>query len=347
MIDIIFGNRWILNICFLLLFIFLFIATHAKNSMYSKIMILSSIIFIIILSSFCNSEYAVDLDNYERIFNTIKNFSISKVIEMYGSTEIGFYLLNKLVSFFGDFTLLRLICSIIIYYHLYKIIKIENNRKFFLVGIITYLSIQFFNSFNILRQSISVILFVYAYSKFIKEEKLLHYVVYMLVAYSFHVSAIAAFIVGYIYFYIYKLRSNYLKAILVVISLSISLFFEQISSTIFGSISILEKYNMYISINNSTLNLIFYLDVLVLLMYIVICRCNKISINNIHIYLLILCCCTQALGFYGVYLKRIAMYFETLQIITFIDLRSKIENQNFFVVYVYLIIRFMLFSLIF
>lgn len=344
MVNYIFDNRLILIFIFLLLCILLLIAGQSKKKYIFKIIIVSSILLLIILSSFCDFKHANDLNSYERMFLKIKNLSLFEVISLYKGNELGFYLLNKIVSYWGNFTMFRIFCSSIIYYFLYKLIAIENNKKLFLIGITSYLSIQFLNSFNILRQSIAVIIFVYAFSKYLKDKKMLHYYSYCFMASCFHISAIVAFLVGHFCIGIYKIKSNYLKFLLALSCIFIAISFEQLFSILISSIDAFDKYSFYLSMNNSTTNYVFFIDCLVMIMYIFICKNNNISVNNIYTYMLLVCCCSQALGFYGVYMKRIALYFETLQVITFMDIRKRVKNNNLVFIYIYIIIRFTLFT---
>lgn len=90
----------------------------------------------------------------------------------------------------GEFYWVTLIMASITNYFVYKGIKIRKlELNYILLSILIFISGFWLSSFNIMRQCVSVAIFFYA-SIFIKEKRLIKYIIYIILATGFHKSSL-------------------------------------------------------------------------------------------------------------------------------------------------------------
>ncbi len=169
---------------------------------------------------------------YVPYFNGLLLGNINKNI------EIGFRLLNEFIQFFSkDYIWIFIVCSVIFFHYIYKAIKEQSPMKtlsiFLLVGTTYY-----FVFLNTMRQMLAVAIFVYAI-KFIKERKLLKYLIYMFVASTIHTSAL---ILIPIYF-LYGIKIKPMKAMIILL---IAIAIKPVVTNVILKILEFTKYSYYI-----------------------------------------------------------------------------------------------------
>lgn len=105
--------------------------------------------------------------------------------------EFIYWLINYVINQLSlQFYVVTLLMASIITYYIYKGLRIRNvNANYILLSILLFISSIWLSSFNITRQCVAVAIFFYA-SYFIKEKKLFKYLIYILIASGFHISAL-------------------------------------------------------------------------------------------------------------------------------------------------------------
>ena len=104
-------------------------------------------------------------------------------------SELGFNYLNKIIySLTGDYRVLFAVTSFMFLFFIYKGIK-ENSTNITISVLMIFLGTSYFYSMNIVRQAIAIAIVFYAY-KYIKEKKLIKYILACIIASTIHSSAI-------------------------------------------------------------------------------------------------------------------------------------------------------------
>lgn len=185
----------IMYICLLILILFMYpflrkrtMLVHGETIIFNNkkyIFIVSSIL--IVLLGLRGLSVGIDTINYNNIFNNIKLLSLPQLFEL--KEEYGYSLLQFLVSkVFGNFQYLLIIVAAfyigVVSYHIYK--YSENPLLSYLLFVV-----YGFYSFamSATRQTIAITLVMVAY-EFIKEKKLFKFLVVVLLASSFHITAL-------------------------------------------------------------------------------------------------------------------------------------------------------------
>lgn len=118
-------------------------------------------------------------------FTYVPVFESIKLFGNYEGVEWGYILLNKLVLFFTqDYAGIFIVTSAIFCGFIYKAIM-DNSKDISLSLYILFTSCFFFYAMNVVRQSIVIAIFIYCI-KFIKEKKMLKYIVIILLASLIH-----------------------------------------------------------------------------------------------------------------------------------------------------------------
>lgn len=130
-------------------------------------------------------------------------------------SEIGFYLLNKLIQLFTSKSLwLFIVTSFIFVYCLLKCI-IKYSDKPILSMVVVFLTMIFFVSLNNVRQSIAAIIMLLAFDA-LCEKKTLKYILYVFIALIFHYSAIIM-LIFYLFTNIKFIRKHFLLVSLILL----------------------------------------------------------------------------------------------------------------------------------
>ncbi|MDD3341523.1 MAG: EpsG family protein [Bacilli bacterium] len=218
-------------------FITIFIATLAVSNTSEKrtknmLMFLSTLP----LTFISGLRYGVGQDyfyTYVPAFNSILNSGT------FANYEFGFLYLNKFIQFFTtDYIYLFLICAVFFSYFTFK--TIYKYSKDPVLSIFLLICTQYYFIYlNGMRQMIAVSIFLYSF-RYIKEKKIVKYLLLNLIGFSFHSSAIIA--IPFYFFANIKLSPK--KSILILIStIGVSgLLRQSLINIILGT-----KYAIYIS----------------------------------------------------------------------------------------------------
>lgn len=136
----------------------------------------------------CRYAIGYDYFSYEEIFKATAAAPISELIKAH-KTEMGFYLFTKLVSMITtNYQVFLLFCNIIMVGCVFWVIY--RYSPIWWVSSVLYLTLQFMpHSMNLLRQSLAASI-LFAGWGFLKKGKLLPYVLVVLLASTFHISAL-------------------------------------------------------------------------------------------------------------------------------------------------------------
>jgi hypothetical protein len=182
---------------------------------------------------FCPSAFrfgiGTDYFNYYSIFGKIK---LGKII----TQEPGWYLLNLFIIRIGlNFQWVIILSSFFTIYYIFK-----TPKKDFFVVVVLFFCLYYLDSYNATRQALAMSICWYSYLCYIKSKKIKSYI-YILIAITFHYSAIVFLIVTVVFdfFYISK-KKNF--TILIII---LFIFSNSFQNVLFWLISF-TPYSIYI-----------------------------------------------------------------------------------------------------
>ena len=144
-----------------------------------------------------------DYDNYRNIFNSIS-------LENLPDKEIVFYYLNLLIKYFTDNFSIAFLCFMVIinFFILSFIYKYSKNID---MSLLMYVIMGgYITSANITRQFIAIAIVTYSISYLI-QKKYLTYIIFSIIAYSFHTTALAPILINFlINIFNEKIYKNYI-----------------------------------------------------------------------------------------------------------------------------------------
>lgn len=215
-----------------------------KKSEKNKSIVIFFLIMFILLS-LRNIKCGIDLANYNYFFKVNSMMTFSELIEFYGiNGEILYYLLNKIISLVtNDFQILLTIIAAICIVPIAKLYKKESRNPILTIAL--FLTVAPFSMFfSGLRQSIAMAIVIIAF-KFIKEKRLVLYIITILIASGFHQSAIIMLLLYPLYHA--KITKKWLIFIVPLITFTF-IFKNQIFSTlILFSSKYAERYSVMTS----------------------------------------------------------------------------------------------------
>lgn len=178
--------------------------------------VIISFSLIILFQSIRKWTVGVDVVTYINFFNKLSSESLSDFSSVYSSIETGFLVYNKLISLItSDIQVFLGIISATIFiplgYVLYK-----NSRNLYL-SIIALITLGIYNfTFSGIRQSIAIAIAFFSF-EFIKKKKIWRFVLFVILASSFHSSALV-FLPAYPLYHV-KIKKKHFAWILLLISI--------------------------------------------------------------------------------------------------------------------------------
>ena len=325
----------ILEILIVIFMIMLSYYNKNKDNILYKIVFGVIIIIMLLLLCLRSVNVGTDLITYIKLFTRISSHPLNFM--NIGNCEIGYKFLNFIISFFtNDIHLFISIVSIIIMVPLAFFVYKES--KYPLLSLLLYISLNFYAfTFSGLRQAIAISLLFISF-KFIKERKIIYFLLLVILASLFHTSAFV-FLPAY---FIYKIKINKL-------SLSLFALFD-IIIYIFRKSILLYFINNYYN-DYEVLEILSYNWLLMCVALVVICACfyNRIISKNTNTNGLFIICITglSLMLFTSVSNNalRIANYyymFIILLVPEVIYYQSKSKNK-LLLLFVFIIISLMLF----
>nr|WP_275668133.1 EpsG family protein [Pediococcus pentosaceus] len=200
------------------------IAEFLKNRTLQNLIRFASILPMAVIAGLRNNTIGTDISNYGLInfesathFNNF--FEYLKYIKSINGVEIGYSLLNFVVSRFTNsvnwfFFVLNLLTILFVFLALSG----NQERKYFTIGMILYYLIFWDISLNVMRQSLAVTMVFYGTVLFINSGKIKTFVVIVLAASLIHQTAIIALLIPVIYWISIRNNKNMNYVIFITIS---------------------------------------------------------------------------------------------------------------------------------
>jgi hypothetical protein len=216
---------------------------YFKNSKTAKAAFLSVGSAILFFVSAFRFDVGADYRPYTNAFN---NLVILPTIELANQRmEKGYIFVNRYIQLFiNDFQMLFVVISLIVILLVYAmLLRYCKNPS---LGLLCFYLLGFyFNSMNFMRNVIAALIVVFAY-KYIKEKSFMKFIVVVLLASTFHISALA-FIPFY---FIFKFKFNYITLVIYSIIWGILYIFskptmEYVTKYVYTSYSPLTSINMF------------------------------------------------------------------------------------------------------
>lgn len=313
------------NLNLLIVYISSLVSRAFNKSIYKKLI---SYIFIGIafISMLIVSGYryyvGTDYATYKHLFSD----TYPKMNEL-PSDEVGYYILNKLVYKINtDYQSIFIVTSLIILLLIFITIYRECNK--YELGIYLFITLgHFYTSFNVIRQYIAIAITFYAV-KYIFERKFYKYLIAVLLASSFHITAI----IMIPFYFIVQIKMDTKKFICGIIIGIVGLnAFEKMLSILIDLFPKYEHYNDSVFFTyGSTTGLIIY-GVIFIVMYIYRNKLIKADIkNSVYINFIFISLLVSILTTKGVLFERIAGFFNIYAVIlipNLIDIFNKKERR--------------------
>lgn len=289
---------------------------------------------------FVGTDYRAYLNIYEKTHN----YSLIDIFME--KKEVLFLIIIKIASLFSNSQVIFAIMSFLTITTLYFTIlnykeKLSLGFMFFL-----YLFMYFTSSFNLVKQSLAVVLVAYSY-RFIFERNMKKFVIFILIASLFHISALF-----FLPFYFIFSKSDHknkklIRLIYILITIVIILNYQVVIKLV-TNISIFEEYQTYQNeLNSANREVILEFAVLAIILLFRKPLIKYDERNEIFIFLSIINCLLLLTGYISPYIKRIAAYFGISNIFLLSSLPNlfKDRKQKFFIyslISIYAILRFVI-----
>lgn len=162
-----------------------------KGKRNNKICILLFFLILFVLLSLRSIENGIDLVHYKYYFNYFSKLSFIDLLSYSdgNKNEIFFYILNKLVSYFGgSFQLFLTIIAIISIFPIFKFYYKSTNNALLTIALFIVVA-PFTSFFSSLRQSIAIGIVVYSFT-FVENKKIFKFIFCVIIASLFHRTAL-------------------------------------------------------------------------------------------------------------------------------------------------------------
>lgn len=283
-----------------------------------------SILTLIITMGFRSIGVGIDDYAYNRIFNNV--ITHGPITEFLQTTmEPGYLILNYIIGLFTkDFQAVLLITSCIPIMLYYKAIEYERKNVNLFLAVFLFGALMYLYFFGIIRLFIAASIVTYAL-RFVFEKKNIKYVFFVLLATSFHYSAI--FMLFLLYFSMEKEENpRKISSIILLVVVAMPIIIIVVSQVIFPSMG--DRYQGYTTINSFKLSIDQFdklpITLLALFLYKDLVKLNK----NAKIYIT-LCALTTVISIYStvVAIGRIQWYLN-FSICILLPLSVRAINKN-------------------
>lgn len=265
-----------------------------------------------ILAGMRAETVGTDTSGYiKEIFDMCKNGVDWKIIIGAYQCEIGYYMINYIVSLItGSFQIFLFVVQILI---LGPVAIACKNNADVAEPYLSYLFflILFYNrSLNMCRQSIAIAICM-ASVTFIRKQKFFKFIGCILIAITIHRIAFIFIPVYFIFVFLKRKEQIIYKFLLCAIALSGIVFYQSIVNKLI-SIGYMSSHYLYYANggkqNISTIEFLLKIFLVILTLFVSKVLNKKNSINSIFSFLLVLDLLVYCLGFYANYAQRISYY---------------------------------------
>lgn len=307
-----------IGIIFLCIIIYVILSIIKKIPADLKNKIFLALIFIIICFLMATRTYGTgsDTEMYVRKFQEFCQAKWNSQI-FGGYYEPLYVITNILLSYISSNPrILIVVTSIFISFAFYKFI--QDNSKDYLSSIIMFIGVLlFYGAMNTIRQYIAISIILLGF-KFVKEKKLLPYMLMVVLAYLFHSTAL----IGIFIYLIYNAKYKHTRVILIfIVAIIANIFILDLINIICGIIGRPNYYVHRVGLKNIA-NLIYVFMYLCLyLLSILLMKKNKLKDykqngnNNFYLYTFVMSSAFSIIAMRMNVLARITLYFNVFSII--------------------------------
>jgi len=296
------------------IFTILLINLNIKNKKANILVTTFALSIPIIFATF---RYGVGTDffNYINSMNQIGNLSIKEYINSNFLFEIGHYTIRKISSILNNYNLMFGLYASITLISIYTALMNHKNKVSLTLALFLYLCIYYPLSLNLMPQFAAISLVMISF-KYVFSREFFKFSLLVFSASLFHTTALVAFLV---YFLWNKKTDSLTNSWKVALSLFFCIFITLNYQTLITSMSqldIFSNYETYASENNQGRNRDFILKILIVSIF-VFFRKSLIKHDNrnkFYILLMVFSLIIGLTGFTSPWVKRIALYFEVVQI---------------------------------
>jgi len=314
---------------------------HTKAKIFEKI----GILFIIIMTSL-RYGFGADYFTYFEAFNRIKSGVFTDAFEP------GYFLLNKIIAYFGlPFNFLLFVVAVFNYVLLYLSIE-DNLSKYKWLAIFLYLAYfdLFFYSLSAIIQSIVLSIFMYSV-KYIKTKQFKKYFLWIIFGQLFHKTAFLLIPIYFIYHRYSKKNIKQISLFMFLIIAGYSFFFKIVVNLLRPFMSRRIEYYLFLDnslkIANNNLAALVILVVIVIWIYfsMKISSENKIDSNNkfeFSLFAIIIFFGLKVMQYidYYAFIPRLQMYFYAFYIFALPKMLNLLEPRSRHII-IFLLIVFM------
>lgn len=307
--------------------VLLFFSQNVKNHKIDRVLMICSVLLPSIIA-YERYNVGTDYGTYAIVY---KNYSELQISDFLNNTELlyswGVFALSKLAYYtFGTkmfFGLFSFITNYIFVVSL-KQYNIKNRGFTYLLFLLSFYP----PSLNIMKQSLATVI-VFWGLRYVYERKLLKYLIVVIVAITFHTTAIVAIPIYYIYNQsdkIWNFKTLFWVFAFVIISTNILSILSSLSNVDFMNISRFSSYSYDAGTNNYTFIVVLFEFVVILLFQKYYVRFdNKL---NLLVVLVALGLCFSATGFFSTFIKRISSYYSSISIVLLLSLLPEIRFKG-------------------
>ena len=334
----------ILLLTIILLYLFIFSIRNMPINVKKRSFLLISFIIIVFLMSTRTFSTGTDTRMYISFFEKVSNYKFNlKIIGNY--YEPLFIIINILLSYISSNPrFFIIVTSSIICYAFYTLIK-KNSKNYFLSVLIFIGLLFFYSTMNTIRQYLAISIIIFGYN-FIKNKKILPYMICVVLATLMHSSAL----VGILIYPLYNMKYNRFRVIIIfLIAIVSNIFISDLINNIYTILNRTNYYEYRIGKENisNLIHMILYLIIYLFSLYLT--KKNKINNeghNSFYLYIFIMTSAFSLIAMNLNVLSRATTYFNIFSIICIPNvIEENIKNRkNKFIITIVLILFLFIYS---
>lgn len=305
-------------VCFFLIILFSHILEKNKTNDGNKILKKVNIIIIIIImtafAGYRDENIGTDVLVYAKpVLNAVNNYGFSFAYQT-ANVECLFVVIAQIASFIdGNINTFLLLIQLIMSILIIKYALYEKETKNIPLCLMTYLCMFYGIGFNLMRQSIAMLIVLYGI-RFIKQNKLLKYIITIIIATLFHTTAIFMISLYPIWTLLKKKDKVIYKFLIIAILVVAMLFILPILNGLISLGIVPEKFVRYVyAMQESTVNIQYILTIvkiiLLFICYFIKSRVKDKESSNFAYFLLVIDIVLFQLGAITPFVERISYYF--------------------------------------
>lgn len=302
------------NICLCFAIFVIYLLTHISTrskKLNDNLFLVISFFILFIFVAFRKTNIGNDTTEYIKIFKNICTYKWD-FLNMNSRYEVGYIVINVLLSYISsNARFFLVIMSFIFNFSVYKFIK--ENSKNYLFSVIIYINLLFFyQSMTMMRQFLALSVILLSFN-FVKEKKFIKYFFAVLLAATFHTTAI----LGIFIYPMYNMKFYEKRVFLFSI---ITIFAFMILDKVFPYLAMItnrgEFYNQTVG-EIKLANIILFLIYLTFLIFsLVIVSKKEQKSNHFYLYNFTFSALFYALSIHTAVLARAGQYFAIFSIIS-------------------------------